>query len=281
MSSFPPMTQVAAFGANVTVHRDHVGFVIGPKYRALNSIARDTKTRIQVNDTNKMSPWVTFVIGGRSTEDVMAAHQRMLDVATRADMATPRVGMNPPNNTFQVFQLPAYERRVFVAPEDVGMVLGAKGSTLRMTSTDTWTWIKFLKGTAQTPPTFSVRGFLVRDIEEATKRILSIAQESFNRRSGGPRHHRAGPTVLEAAGGFKLAPVPQSKRVSFKVKNKVDDERRAEPYSPTYTPYSPEYAPHSPTYAPESPAFAPHSPGHYAPYSPKSPPISPRPPRGK
>ena len=271
MSSFPPMTQVAAFGANVTVHRDHVGFVIGPKYRALNSIARDTKTRIQVNDTNKMSHWVTFVIGGRSTEDVMAAHQRMLDVATRADMATPRVGMNPPNNMFQVFQLPAYERRVFVAPEDVGMVLGAKGSTLRMTSTDTWTWIKFLKGTAQTPPTFSVRGFLVRDIEEATKRILSIAQESFNRRSGGPRHHRAGPTVLEAAGEFKLAPVPQSKRVSFKVKGAGG--AAVLPQSPTFAPTSPPYVPTTPTFAPTSPTYPPPSPHTpQTPHTPRTPP---------
>ena len=262
MASFPPMTQVSAFGAQVTVHRDHVGFVIGQKYRALNSIARDTKTRIQVNDMNRASPWVTFVIGGRSTEDVMAAHQRMLEVASRAEATTPRVGMNPPNNMFQVAPMVAYERRVFIAPEDVGMVLGAKGSTLRKTSNDTWTWIKFLKGTAQTPPTFSVRGFLERDIEEATKRILSIAQESFNRRSGGPRHHRAEPTVLEAAGGFKMAPVPQSKRVSFKVK--------AQPQSPVYAPQSPTYAPHSPDYAPHSPDYAPHSPD-YAPHTPRSP----------
>ena len=268
MATFPPMTPVSAFGAQVTVHRDHVGFVIGPKYRAVNSIARDTKTRIQVNDTNKASPWVTFVIGGRSNEDVMAAHQRMLEVASRAEAATPRVGTNPPNNMFQVVPMVAYERPVFVAPEDVGMVLGGKGSTLRKTSSETWTWIKFLKGTAQTPPTFSVRGFLERDIEEATKRILSIAQESFNRRSGGPRHHRAGPTVLEAAGGFKMAPVPQSKRVSFKVK--------AQPQSPTYIPaaerdpQSPTYAPHSPTYAPPSPTYAPHSPT-YAPHTPHTP----------
>ena len=261
------MTQVSAFGAQVTVHRDHVGFVIGPKYRVVNSIARDTKTRIQVNDTNKASPWVTFVIGGRSTEDLMAAHQRMLEVAARAEAATPRVGMNPPNNMFQVFQMPAYERRVFIAAEDVGMVLGAKGSTLRKTSADTWTWIKFLKGTAQTAATFSVRGFLERDIGEATKRILSIAQESFNRRSGGPRHHRVGPTVLEAAGGFKLAPVPQSKRVSFKVK--------AQPRSPTYIPAA-ERVPYSPTYIPaaerhpHSPDYAPHSPD-YAPPSPHTP----------
>ena len=117
------------------------------------------------------------------------------------------------------------------------MVLGSKGSTLRKISVDTWTWIKFLKGTEKTPPTFSVRGFLPRDIEEATKRILGIAQESFNRRSGGHRHHRAPVTMMEAAGTFTLAPVPQSKRVSFKVK---------EPVSPTYVPYSPTYMPHSP-----------------------------------
>ena len=228
---------VPAHGAVVMVHRDHVGFVIGPKYRAVNNVARQTKTRIQVNDDNKGDTFVKFVIGGRSVEDVQKAHQMLLEIASRAEAATPRVGGNPPNNMFNAFQMGAIEHRLMVAPEDVGMVLGSKGSTLRKISVDTWTWIKFLKGTEKTPPTFSVRGFLPRDIEEATKRILGIAQESFNRRSGGHRHHRAPVTMMEAAGTFTLAPVPQSKRVSFKVK---------EPVSPTYDPTSPTYMPHSP-----------------------------------
>ena len=231
--------QVQAFGAQVTVHRDHVGFVIGPKFRAVNEVARDTNTRIKVNDTNKECPWVSFMIGGRSVEDIKGAHQRMLELACRAEAATPRVGMNAPNNQFQVVPIIALEKRIMVAPEDVGMVLGAKGSTLKKTSMDTWTWIKFLKGTDNTPPTFSVRGFLLRDLEEAEKRILGIAQESFNRRTVLSIHYRAPLTVMDMAGGFKLAPVPQSKRVSFKVK-------AAEPHSPTYTPHSPTYTPHSP-----------------------------------
>lgn len=252
-------TQVPAFGAQVTVHRDHVGFVIGPKFRAVNDVARQTKTRIQVNDTNKACPWVSFLIGGRSVEDVQAAHQRMLELACRAEAATPRVGMNPPNNQFHVVPMIALEKRIMVAPEDVGMVLGAKGSTLKKTSNDTWTWIKFLKGTDQTPPTFSVRGFLPRDLEEAEKRILGIAQESLNRRTGGPRHHRAAVTMMDMSGGFKMAPVPQSKRVAFKVK--------PVPQSPTYSPQSPKYAPQSPTYAPQSLTYAPQSP-----HTPQTPP---------
>lgn len=254
-------TQVQAFGAQVTVHRDHVGFVIGPKYKAVNHVARQTKTRIQVTDLNKACPWVSFMIGGRSTEDVQAAHQMMLELACRAEAATPRVGMSPPNNRFQVVPMIALEKRIMVAPEDVGMVLGAKGSTLKKTGSDTWTWIKFLKGTEQTPPTFSVRGFLPRDLEEAEKRILGIAQESFNRRTGGPRHHRSAMTMMDMAGGFKLAPVPQSKRVAFKVKA-APESPKYEPQSPTYPPpHSPTYTPHSPTYTPQSPTYPPpHTP---------------------
>lgn len=239
-------TQTSAHGTSVVLHRDHVGFVIGRKYQAINAVARQTKTRIQVNDQDKGCPFVTFVIGGRSVEDVQRAHHGVMELARRAEAATPRVGEMPPMNQFAPFQMIALENRVVVAGEDVGMVLGSKGSTLRKISNDTWTWIKFLKGTDKTAPTFSVRGFLVSDIEEATKRILGIATESLNRRSGGPRHHRV-PRATEpismsaVAGELKMAPVPQSKRVSFKVK------------SPSYAPQSPQ----SPSYAPQTPQTPP------------------------
>ena len=62
------MTQIQAVGGQVWVHRDHVGFVIGPKYRALNDVARRTKTKIMVNDHDKQSTFVQFMIGGRSCE---------------------------------------------------------------------------------------------------------------------------------------------------------------------------------------------------------------------
>ena len=255
-------TQTSAHGASAVVHRDHVGFVIGRKYQAINAVARQTKTRIQVNDQDKGCPFVTFVIGGRSVEDVQSAHHGVMELARRAEAATPRVGQMAPMNHFAPFQMIALENRVVVAGEDVGMVLGSKGSTLRKISNDTWTWIKFLKGTDKTAPTFSVRGFLVSDIEEATKRILGIATESLNRRSGGPRHHRV-PRATEpismsaVAGEFKMAPVPQSKRVSFKVKSPK------QPVSPSYAPHSPQSpsnAPHTPSYAPHTPSNAPHTP---------------------
>ena len=262
------MTQIQAVGGQVWVHRDHVGFVIGPKYRALNDVARRTKTKIMVNDHDQQSTFVQFMIGGRSCEDVGAAHQRLMSIAMRAEAATPRVGMNPPNNKFQTFPMVAFERRVHGAPEDVGMVLGRKGATLRKTSQDTWTWIKFLKGDETTAQTFSIRGFTDRDIMEATKRILGIATESFNRRTGGVRHHRAPMTMMEMAGEFKMADVPSTRKVSFKVKNSGGKTVEA-PKSPTYAPPdSPSYAPQSPTYAPHSPSYAPHSPS-YAPQSPK------------
>ena len=184
------MTQIQAVGGQVWVHRDHVGFVIGPKYRALNDVARRTKTKIMVNDHDKQSTFVQFMIGGRSCEDVGAAHQRLMSIAMRAEAATPRVGMNAPNNQFQTFPMVAFERRVHVAPEDVGMVLGRKGATLRKTSQDTWTWIKFLKEMRR-QHRHSQLSKLPIEISWRRQKEFGIATESFNRRTGGVRHECA------------------------------------------------------------------------------------------
>ena len=78
-------TQTSAHGASAVVHRDHVGFVIRRKYQAINAVARQTKTRIQVNDQDKGCPFVTFVIGGRSVEDVQSAHHGVMELARRAE----------------------------------------------------------------------------------------------------------------------------------------------------------------------------------------------------
>jgi hypothetical protein len=111
------------------------------------------------------------------------------------------------------------ECRIEIAVEDVGMVLGGKGSTLRKIGNDTWTWIKLFKGAV---PTFSVRGFMRSDVDESIKRICSIAQESYNRRSGGSVVHRvprahAPMNLCEKVGEFKMAPVPKGKGVNCSV----------------------------------------------------------------
>lgn len=235
-------TQITSYGSVVVVHRDHVGFVLGRQHSTVNGVARNTNTRIQVQDTDKGSSMVRLLIGGRSVEDVRGGYEGVMNLARLADEKTPRVGHLPRLNEFQTYGLMALEYRVNLAPEDVGMVMGSKGVTLRKVSHDTWTWIKFLKGSETTPPVCSVRGFLKRDVDEAVKRICGIAQESLNRRTGGPRYHRAALTVADMAGEFKLAPVPQSKRASFKVKAKA----AAAPQSPVYAPQSPVYAPQSP-----------------------------------
>lgn len=224
-------TPVPAFGSSFTVHRDHVGFVIGKKYAAINQVARDTHTRIQVNDQDKATPFVQFVIGGRSENDVSAAFARINELAARAEQATPRVAQFPTINHFNCFHMNAFECRITIHPDDVGMVLGAKASTLKKTQRDTWTWAKLFKATPTNLPFISVRGFLLTDVDEAIKRIASIAQEAYNRRTGAPRHN---PQPKHNA------PVNMASLVSL-------------PNTVTFAPTSPTYTPTSPTYAPTSP----------------------------
>ena len=224
-------TTVPAVGSSFMVHRDHVGFVIGKKYAAINKVARDTHTRIQVNDHDKTTPFVQFVIGARSENDANAAFARINELAALAEQATPRVAQMPTINHFNCFPMNAFERRITIHPNDVGMVLGSKAATLKKTQHDTWTWAKLFKATPTKPPFVSVRGFLLSDVDEAIKRIASIAQESHNRRIGAPRHHKQ-PT--------HNAPVNMADLVSL-------------PKTVTFAPTSPTYAPTSPTYTPTSP----------------------------
>tara|TARA_Y100000590_G_scaffold220025_1_gene249097 strand:- start:141 stop:959 length:819 start_codon:yes stop_codon:yes gene_type:complete len=232
-------TTVQGHGAVVMIHPDHVGFVAGKRFTTLSAIGRDTHTRIQVGPKLPTN-MVPVTIGGRSPEDVTEAYNRVMCVAREAESRTPRVaGMSSAMTELNIIPMMVIECKIEVAQEDVGMVLGARGATLRKTGTDTWTWIKFFKATEKTGATFSVRGFLQTDVDEAVKRIYSIAQESYNRRSGGPRHHRDPkahePMKMDEKAVFKMAPVPQSKRVSFKVKSSSVSQIS----SPTYTPTSP------------------------------------------
>ena len=98
-----------------------------------------------------------------------------------------------------------------IARSDVGMVLGSKGRTLQKLTSDTWTWSKVFQGEHSSE--FSIRGYTERDVDECVKRLLSIAQESYRRRTTGQRHVKSGTiSALSMVGDFQLAPVPQSRR---------------------------------------------------------------------
>ena len=78
---------------------------------------------------------------------------------------------------------------------------------------------------------------------------LNIAQESLNRRRGGPRHIKSDTKMkVSEVARFSMAPVPKGRKVSFKVKSQPQPQ--TEPESPTY----------SPIYSAESPTYSPHTP---------------------
>ena len=243
------------FGAKIAIHPDHIGFICGARFATLSDIGRGTHTRIVVSDGDNNVKVLT--IGGRSVADVTAAYERLMHVAREAEARTPRVaGWSPAMTMLNIMPLQGFEHRVEIDKDDVGMVLGTKGATLRKLGNDTWTWVKFFKGTDAKAPTFSIRGFLHEDVEKARMRMLSIAQESYNRRTGGVRHHNhraPQPMMMGDKATFQMAPVPKSKRVSFKEESKTNT-----PQSPPFPPFqrqprSMPVMPQSPTYAPTSP----------------------------
>ena len=258
----PQMGVFQGFGATIQVHPDHIGFISGKRFSTLSEIGRATHTRIHVVNGGDPSRR-TIMIGGRSVADVTACYERLMHVAREAEARTPRVaGWSPAMTALNIVTLQGFEHRVEVHKEDVGMVLGAKGSTLRKLGKDTWTWIKFFKATDKSPPIFSIRGFLQEDVGKAVMRMLSIAQESFNRRTGGARHFKQPraqePMTMGDKATFHMAPVPQSRKVSFK---------EGAPQSPTYAPHSPPFPstvrePRSVPVMPRSlsPTYSPHTP---------------------
>tara|TARA_B100001093_G_scaffold315154_2_gene300687 strand:+ start:232 stop:1128 length:897 start_codon:yes stop_codon:yes gene_type:complete len=244
-------------GSTFSVHRDHVGFVVGRQHGTLSKIGRETKTTLEVNDQDSSCQFVGIVIGGRSMDDVRAAYNGVEKVARAAESATPRVGNMPRMNFFGVYPLQGIERHVRVLCEDIGMVLGSGGATIKKISMDTSTWSKTI-GRGEDHVMFSVRGFMQRNVDEAVKRILNIAQESLNRRRGGPRHIKTDSKMkVSEVATFTMAAVPKGRKKSFKVKNSArkvaSSESVSVPDSPTYTADSPTYSPNSPTYAPDSP----------------------------
>ena len=249
-----PTGYFQGFGAKIGIHPDHIGFICGARFATLSDIGRGTHTRIVVSDGENNVKVLT--IGGRSVADVTAAYERLMHVAREAEARTPRVaGWSPAMTMLNIMPLQGFEHRVEIDKDDVGMVLGTKGATLRKLGNDTWTWVKFFKGTDATGPTFSIRGFLHEDVEKARMRMLSIAQESYNRRTGGVRHNKRQRMMMSLSekATFRMAPVPESKKVSFQ--DRQQPSSGAPPYSATYAPTSPTYTPTSP-HTPRTPPSA-------------------------
>ena len=209
------------FGVVVRIHKDHIGYVCGSKFKTISEIGRSSHTRVHVGDDD-CCDMKCVSIGGRSINDVRCAYEKIMYVARIAEERVARVSWM---NECMIVPMIGVECHLEIAGDDVGMVLGRKGSTLRKIGCDTWTWIKLFPGSV---PKFSVRGFLRSDVDEAIKRISSIAQESYNRRSGGPHHNRVPrahePMNLgEKVGEFNMAPVPAGKRRNSRLELKKGD----------------------------------------------------------
>lgn len=268
MASYGNFTGV---GGEVFVHADHAKFIIGKSGSTINTIQRETNCRVMCDETTKGGGGCVtrFTIGGRSIRDVSTAMSRVMTVAEHAERLSPRVGGMAPMNTFTTYPISGVEGRCVVSMDDVGMVMGGKGATIRRISEDTQCNIKFYKSDTKSngEPCFSVRGFLKSDVDVAVKKIFAIAQESYVRRTGdGVAHARRsttdGVSMTEIA---DLVGEAEGKRVSFDESSTTGSAKR-HLRSPKPSPRTP-----SPSYTAswESPDYAPPKSPDYGP--PKSP----------
>jgi hypothetical protein len=260
MTSYGSFTGV---GGELFVHPEHAKFIVGKGGSTIRKIQSETNCRVMCDETTKGGCVTRFTIGGRSTGDVEDAMRRLMVVAKHAEHTMPRVrGMSGFEPTFATYSISGVEGRCVVSMDDVGMVMGAKGATIRRIGCDSQCNIKFYKSDTKSngQPCFSVRGFLRSDVDMAVKKIYAIAQESYMRRTGdGVAHPRRSTMAVDGVSRCELAGLvreAEGKRVSFDDTSSStgSTKRRLRSPSPSPLPRTP-----SPSYTAswESPDYAP------------------------
>ena len=239
-------------GGLASIHVDHVGYVIGSNGETIKRLQEETHCRVSVVDGSMPGmPMLRNVqIGGRSENDVRECHRAFLEICRHAERARPRVGNMPPHFFgLRVSPLLGYQMVMTIKPEDVGMVVGKKGSTVKQIGYRTYTNIKYFGASADSTESsrseFSVRGFLERDVEAAVSQIRSIAQESYLRRTGQSNR-----------GGVKKVSFDESTRECEKNSRYHSPPPATVPSgcdSPIYSCDSPDYSPTNPDYMPKTP----------------------------
>jgi len=174
-------TSFPAFTAALFIHKDHVGFILGKKCITINGLALTTNTRITGWNDDKESIVRKFIICGRSVQDVHQAYVELCQLANIVDRKTPRAHTLPPQNFFPT-PLQGIETRIVVPQHAVGMLLGAKGSTIHAITKSTGTWAKFYQADSQNShkPTFSIRAFYQQDAQKALQKMHDIINSTTN-----------------------------------------------------------------------------------------------------
>ena len=230
-------TNFNAFSATLSIHKDHVGFILGKKCCNINGLALMTNTRITGWNDNKESHFSNFIICGRSVQDVHRAYSELCQLANTVDIKTPRAHTLFPQSFFPT-QIQGIETRLVVHQSAVGILLGKQGNTIHTITKTTGTWAKFYQADSKNDgkPTFSIRAFYQQDLDKALKKMTQIIGASTHTNTSSPTHL----TVADVAQVIDLTqpvqpvqPVqrandeePQSpcvsapKRVSFKIISK-------------------------------------------------------------
>ena len=172
-------TTFDAFTTHLFVHKDHIGFILGKKCTTINGLALSTHTRITGWNDSKESIVRKFIICGRSIDDIHRAYDELCLLANIVDTKTPRAYTLPPQAFFPT-QHSGTENRIVVPQHNVGILLGAKGTTIQTITLHTGTWAKFYQADSHNnhKPTFSIRGFYHQDVQKALQKILHIIESS-------------------------------------------------------------------------------------------------------
>ena len=172
-------TSFTAFTTTLFIHQDHIGFILGSKCCTINGLALHTHTRITGWNEDKEYNFRKFVICGRSIQDISQAYNELCHLANIVNQQTPRAHTLPPQMFFPT-QHQGIETRLVVQPHNVGILLGTKGTTIHTITKTTGTWAKFYQNDTRNnnQPTFSIRAFYQKDIQNALRKMNDIIQAS-------------------------------------------------------------------------------------------------------
>ncbi len=116
----------------------------------------------------------------------------------------------------------AFSKKFFVFPEDIGFIIGSKGSTINNIKSTSQAHVQIYKPVSMggcgegTKPYFLIQAHTQESLDYAWQQIESIAQESYNRRHG--IFHQSCP--LEK----RVIPIPKPQLHSYDIiKKQVDD----------------------------------------------------------
>ena len=173
------------FLCSAWIHPSHVGYIIGKSGTTIRRLSAETGCLIQTVYDSRTQIGISegpvqIQITGYDTTSLANAYTKLMMLA---QMASRRIPVEEPFNSFNCSQIISSEMMVPVDTRAVGFIIGKNGNTINKIGCDTSCVIKiqYSNPASGMNPWFRVRGTNPHYIREAAHRINTIEQEAISR----------------------------------------------------------------------------------------------------